>query len=42
VSDAQLLVDYRNLRTDDLANAWTYAASHPDEIEAEIHENEVA
>jgi uncharacterized protein (DUF433 family) len=41
-SEAQLLLDYPGLRAEDLVNAWSYARSHRDEIEAEIHENEVA
>jgi uncharacterized protein (DUF433 family) len=42
VSEAQLLLDYPGLRAEDLVNAWSYAKSHREEIEAEIHENEVA
>ena len=42
VSEAQLLVDYPSLRAEDLVNAWSYARSHCDEIQAEIRENEVA
>lgn len=42
VSEAQLLLDYPNLRAKDLVNAWSYAESHHDEILDEIHENEVA
>jgi uncharacterized protein (DUF433 family) len=42
VSEAQLLLDYPSLRAEDLVNAWSYASSHRDEIQAEIHENEVA
>ena len=42
VSEAQLLVDYPSLRAEDLVNAWSYARSHRDEIQAEIRENEVA
>jgi uncharacterized protein (DUF433 family) len=41
-SEAQLLIDYPGLRAEDLVNAWSYAESHPEEIKAEIHENEVA
>jgi uncharacterized protein (DUF433 family) len=40
-SDAQLLLDYPGLWAEDLANAWSYARTHHDEIEAEIRENEV-
>jgi uncharacterized protein (DUF433 family) len=42
VSEAQLLLDYPDLRAADLVNAWSYAKAHPAEVEAEIHENEVA
>jgi uncharacterized protein (DUF433 family) len=42
VSDAQLLIDYPTLRAEDLVNAWSYAQSHRDEIEAEIRENKDA
>jgi uncharacterized protein (DUF433 family) len=42
VSEAQLLLDYPTLRAEDLVNAWSYARSHREEIEAEIHENEEA
>ena len=42
VSEAQLLVDYPSLRAEDLVNAWSYARSHRDEIQAEIRENEGA
>ncbi len=41
-SEAQLLLDYPGLRAQDLVNAWSYARSHRDEIEAEIRENEDA
>jgi uncharacterized protein (DUF433 family) len=41
-SEAQLLIDYPGLRAEDLVNAWSYAKSHRAEIEAEVHENEVA
>ena len=40
-SEAQLLIDYPGLQAEDLANAWSYARAHQDEIEAEIRENEV-
>jgi uncharacterized protein (DUF433 family) len=42
VSEAQLLIDYPTLRAEDLVNAWSYARSHLEEIQAEIHENEDA
>jgi uncharacterized protein (DUF433 family) len=41
-SEADLLRSYPTLRAEDLANAWAYARSHRDEIEAQIHENEAA
>lgn len=41
-SEAELLRCYPSLRAEDLANAWAYARSHPDEIEREIRENEAA
>jgi len=40
--EAQLLLDFPGLSAEDLVNAWSYARSHPEEISAEIHENEVA
>jgi uncharacterized protein (DUF433 family) len=39
-SEAELLRDYPALRAVDLVNAWTYVAEHPDEIEAQVRENE--
>jgi uncharacterized protein (DUF433 family) len=42
VSEALLLLDFPGLRAEDLVNAWSFAKSHREEIEAEIHENEVA
>jgi len=42
VSEGQLLVDYPALRAEDLVNAWSYARTHVDEIQADIHENEDA
>ena len=41
-SDAQLLLDYPNLRAANLADAWDYATDHRDEIAAAIRANEVA
>ncbi|QDU54573.1 DUF433 domain-containing protein [Aeoliella mucimassa] len=41
-TDTQLLAAYPSLRPDDLTNAWTYAARHEAEIEAQIKENESA
>ena len=39
-SDAELLRDYPSLTPADLAAAWEYAASHPEEIDSAIRENE--
>lgn len=41
-SEAELLASYPVLRTEDLVNAWTYARSHPREIEQQILDNEAA
>jgi uncharacterized protein (DUF433 family) len=41
-SDAEILKSYPTLRAEDLANAWTYARRHPEEIDRQIHENETA
>lgn len=41
-SEAALLEAYPTLRAEDLANAWAYVRSHPQEIEDQIHENESA
>jgi uncharacterized protein (DUF433 family) len=38
-SEADLLTSYPTLSATNLANAWAYAAAFPDEIEAEIAEN---
>jgi uncharacterized protein (DUF433 family) len=38
-SEADLLTSYPTISTTNLANAWAYAAAFPDEIEAEIAEN---
>lgn len=40
VSEAELLQNYPSLTAQDLANAWAYVHSHPEEIEQEITENE--
>lgn len=40
VSEEQLLHSYPTLRTNGLANAWSYVRSHPDEIDRQIQENE--
>lgn len=42
VSEADLLDTYPTLRAADLANAWGYIRSHPEEIERNIRENETA
>ena len=42
LTDAQLLEAYPSLKASDLTSAWTYAQVHPDEIEAQILENEAA
>ena len=41
-SEADLLRNFPTLRAEDLANAWAYYRSHPDEIEQQIRENEAA
>ena len=41
-SEADLLRSFPTLRAEDLANAWAYYRSHPDEIEQQIRENEAA
>jgi uncharacterized protein (DUF433 family) len=41
-SEADLLRAYPTLRAEDLANAWSYARAHKDEIEQQIHDNEAA
>jgi uncharacterized protein (DUF433 family) len=38
-SEADLLTSYPTLSATNLANAWAYVAAFPDEIEAEIAEN---
>jgi uncharacterized protein (DUF433 family) len=42
VSEAQLLIDYPRLKAVNLVDAWDYAQDHPDEIAAQIRQNEVA
>ncbi len=39
-SEADLLISYPSISATDLANAWTYAESFPNEMETEIRENE--
>ena len=41
-SEAQLLIDYPRLSAANLVDAWVYAEDHPDEIAAQIKQNEVA
>jgi uncharacterized protein (DUF433 family) len=38
-SEADLLISYPTISATNLANAWAYTAAFPDEIEAEIEEN---
>ncbi len=40
--EADLLLDFPNLRATDLVNAWSYVSEHPDEIDAQIRANEEA
>lgn len=40
ISEQALLANYPSLRAEDLVNAWSYARSHPAEIERQILENE--
>ena len=39
-SDAKILDAYPSLTAIDLANAWTYAEAHPEELELAIRRNE--
>jgi uncharacterized protein (DUF433 family) len=39
-SDARILQDFPHLKAEDLVNAWTYADTHSEEIEAAIRRNE--
>jgi len=41
-SESALLAAYPSLRAEDLANAWAYVRSHPQEIEEQIRANEAA
>jgi uncharacterized protein (DUF433 family) len=41
-SEAEILHSYPTLRAEDLTNAWAYARLHHEEIERQIHENEMA
>ena len=38
-TEADLLISYPTISATNLANAWTYAAAFPNEIEAEIESN---
>jgi uncharacterized protein (DUF433 family) len=40
-SEAEILTHYPALRAEDLVNAWSYAATHRDEIDADIARNEM-
>ena len=42
LSEARILEAFPGLRAADLVNAWSYVASHADEIERLIRENEEA
>lgn len=42
LSEQQLLASYPTLRAEDLVNAWAYARSHAQEINANIASNESA
>ena len=42
VTEQALLAAYPSLRAEDLVNAWAYARSHAEEIEAQIRDNEAA
>lgn len=39
-TDSDLLAVYPSLRADDLTHAWAYVATHRDEIDSQIRENE--
>lgn len=41
-TEARILENYPTLRAADLVNAWAYAASHGEEIERAIRENDEA
>jgi uncharacterized protein (DUF433 family) len=42
MSEADLLLSYPTLRTQDLADAWAFVHAHPREIDLQIRENEDA
>ena len=41
-SEAELLRSFPGLRAENLVHAWRYYAAHQDEIERQIHDNEIA
>ena len=40
MNESRLLDNYPTITATDLANAWTYVAAFPDEIEIAIREND--
>jgi uncharacterized protein (DUF433 family) len=42
LTDAEILDSFPTLRAVDLAAAWSYASTHPDEIAQDIQENDAA
>ncbi|MBT7064854.1 MAG: DUF433 domain-containing protein [Verrucomicrobia bacterium] len=42
VSESDLLMAYPSLHAEDLAEAWSYYRSHPQDIDAQIEANEQA
>jgi uncharacterized protein (DUF433 family) len=42
MSEAEILAAYPTLRAEDLANAWAYVGSHPDDVARQIRDNEAA
>jgi uncharacterized protein (DUF433 family) len=40
LSDEEIMADIEGLTREDLAAAWEYAATHPDEVEAAILRND--
>ena len=41
-NDVRIWQEFHHLNAADLANAWAYAETHPEEIEAAITRNEEA
>ena len=41
-NEADLLCCYPTLRAEDLANAWAFVRAYKDDIDHQIHENEIA